>query len=204
MKKIVSLILILTLCIPLLCGCNIITTEKNSIGKSANTAITTYAAIEENFVLRKMSGYNLYGVKLNVNSENVGKYTYIYTDKSPGEMEYSDILIVEINTLNGRIEKFSAPDFVTYESEPYEIIKTGMPLEMTSFAVDSDAALRTAQDCHFGNNFVYNYIETTVVYENGAPVYKIDHISLVNDCIYKTVVDAMTGTVVNTSVEELI
>ncbi|MBQ8605610.1 MAG: hypothetical protein IJ408_02635 [Clostridia bacterium] len=203
MKKTISLLLITVLSLGILCGCDLITTDKNSIGKTANTAISTYAALEENFALRKLEGYVLYGAKLTVNSENVGRYTYIYTDKRPDNMNYSDILVVEVNTLNGKIEKCSAPDYATYSSEPYEMIKSGMPIEMTSFNIDSDAAIRTAANAHFGNNFVYNYIETTVVYENGAPVYKINHISLVNECVYNTVIDAMTGTVISKSVEDL-
>ncbi len=203
MKRIISLLLVLMLLLSF-CSCNIIKTDKNNIGKTSNTAVSIYAALKENFVLRKMEGYNLYGVKLLVNSENVGKYTYVYTDKRPDDMSYSDILVVEVNTLTGNIEKFSSPDYEEYSSEPYEMIKSAMPLDMTKFVIDSDVAMRKAADCHFGNNFVYNYIETVILYENGMTVYDIDHISLVNNCIYNTVVDAMTGTVISSSVEELI
>ena len=203
MKKTLIFILIMTLSLSLLCGCNIFPNEKNSIGKAANTVITTYTALQENFVLRKKTDYNLYGIKLSVDSENVGTYTYVYTNKRPDSIKYSDILIVKINSLNGKIEKFSAPEFENYGTEPYEMIKTAMPLVMTSFNVDSDVAIKTASDHHFSNNFVYNFLEIVVVYENGAPVYKIKHISLVNECIYYTVVDAMTGAVVSSSVEEL-
>lgn len=208
MKRVFSLLLTSFLCLALLSSCDIdvikmISNDKNSIGKTANTAITTYDALKENFALRKMEGYSLYGAKLSVNSENVGKYTYVYTDKRPDEAKYSDILVVEVNTLNGKIEKFSAPDYSVYKQEPYEMIKTAMPLDMSNFAIDSDEAMRIAAKCHFGNDFVYNFIEIIAVYENGAPVYKVNHISLVNECIYKTVVDAMTSDVVSISVEEL-
>ena len=204
MKKILTFVLIITLSLSLLCGCNIFPNEKNSVGKAANTVITTYTALQENFALRKKSGYNLYGVKLSVDSENVGTYTYIYTDKRPDDMKYSDILVVRINSLNGKIEKFSAPEFEDYGTEPYEMIKSAMPLTLTSFAIDSDAAIKIASDHHFSNNFIYNFLEIVVIYENGAPVYKIKHISLVNECIYYTVVDAMTGAVVTDAVEELV
>ena len=187
-----------------LCGCNFISTDKNTISKTANTAMTVYSALQENFVLRKAEGYTLYGIRMLVNSENVGKYTYIYTDKRPDDMSYSDILVVEVNNRTGRIEKFSSPDYATYADAPYEMIKTAMPVDPSLFAVDSDTAVKSAVNTHFGDDFIFNYIDTRVVYQNGCYVYDIDHISLVNNCIYNTVVDAMTGTVISSSVEELI
>ena len=35
------------------------------------------------------------------------------------------------------------------------------------------------------------------------PLYEINHISLVNNCVYHSVVDVMSGEVINKSVEEL-
>lgn len=202
MKKLICLSLICILLFSV-CSCNIITTDKNTIGKAANTAVTVYTALEENFTLREMTGYSLYGIHLRVNSENVGTYTYVYTNKRPDDMSYSDILVVEVNNRTGRIEKFSSPDYETYAEAPYDMIKTAMPLDPSSFAVDSDAAMKTATKTHFGNNFIYNYVDTRIVYENGAYIYDIDHISLVNNCVYNTVIDAMTGAVITSGVEEL-
>ncbi len=202
MKKSISILLIL---ITLICfsGCNIISTEKNTIGKTNDTIAAVYNALTENFKVRKKEGYSLYGARLLVNSENVGTYTFIYTDKRPDELKYSDILIVEVNNRTGRIEKFSSPEYSVYESMPYNVIKTAMPIDPSTFKIDSDAAVKIAIKAHSGNNFHFNYVQTDLGYINGSTVYEIKHISLVNNTVFKTVVDVMTGTVVSTLVEAL-
>ncbi len=193
---------VLVLCITL-CGCDFISSEKNSIGKTNNTVISVYNALVDNFTLREKTGYDLYGIELTVNSENVGTYTYIYTDKRPDDLKYSDILVVEINNRTGRIEKFSAPDYATYGDKPYDVIKNAIPIDPSYFGIDSDKAMSNAAKAHFGENFIYNYVQLSVLYENGNPVYKVSHISLVNNCSYNSTVDVMTGNVISTSVEEL-
>jgi len=202
LKKVITLFLICLILVQT-ASCDIITNEKNSIGKSGNTVVTVYNALKENFVLRKKEGYSLYGVRMIVNSENVGMYTYVYTDKKPDSLKYTDILVVEVNNRTGRIEKFSAPDYETYETMPYDMIKTAMPIDPSLYAIDSDTAVKNAAKAHFGNNFNFNYIELFSYYYQGKPVYIINHISLVNDCIYRSVVDVMTGDVIDKSVEEL-
>lgn len=203
MKRLISLLLILTTVFICFCGCDLISNEKNTVGKSNNTIVAVHNALTENFALRKKEGYSLYGAGFVVNSENVGTYTFIYTDKRPDQLKYSDILIVEVNNRTGKIEKFSSPEFAKYGSMPYDIIKTAMPLDPASFKIDSDEAIKIAVKAHMGNNFHYNYIEADVGYINGSTVYEIKHISLVNNSIFKTVVDVMSGTVVSSSVEEL-
>lgn len=203
MKKIVATLLI---CILLLTasGCDMIDNKKNSIGKTGNTVISVYNALVDNFALRKKEGYKLYGVNLVVNSENVGTYTYVYTDKRPDKLSYSDILIVEVNNRTGKIEKFSSPEYEKYKSEPYDMIKTAMPIDPSTFTIDSDVAIKNAAKAHSGAGFIYNYIELDVLYTDGQPFYSIEHISLVNECIYKSLVDVVTGAVVKTSVEDLL
>ncbi len=203
MKRLISLLLILTTVLVCFSGCNLISNEKNTVGKSNNTIVAVFSALTENFALRKKEGYSLYGARLVVNSENVGTYTYIYTNKRPDQLKYSDILIVEVNNRTGKIEKFSSPEYVTYGSMPYDVIKTAMPLNPESFKIDSDEAIKIAAKVHMGNNFHYNYIQADVGYINGSTVYEIKHISLVNNSVFKTVVDVMSGTVVSSSVEEL-
>lgn len=202
MKKSISILLIIVTVLSL-CSCNIFDTEKNTVGKTNNTIVSVYNALTENFKLRKKEGYILYGARILVNSENVGTYTFIYTDKRPDELKYSDILIVEINNRTGRIEKFSSPEYSVYESMPYNVIKTAMPINPSGFKIDSDAAVKIAIKAHNGNNFHFNYVQTDLGYINGSTVYEINHISLVNNTVFKTIVDVMTGTVVSTSVEAL-
>ncbi len=202
MKKFFSILLI-TVTIFCFSGCNIISTEKNNVGKSNNTMVAVYDALTENFKLRKKEGYLLYGVRLLVNSENVGTYTYIYTDKRPDELKYSDILIVEVNNRSGRIEKFSSPEYSVYQSMPYDVIKTAMPLNPSLFKIDSDDAVKIAAKAHMGNSFHFNYIQADLGYINGSTVYEIKHISLVNNKVFKTVIDVMTGDVISTTVEAL-
>lgn len=162
-----------------------------------------YNALKENFLLREKTGYDLYGITLTVNSENVGVFTYVYTDKRPDDMKYSDILIVEVNNRTGKIEKFSSPDYATYGEAPFEMIRGAMPIYPSSFVIDSDKAMSNAAKTHYGDKFNYNYVRLSVVCEDGVPVYKVSHISLVNDCAYNTTVDAMTGDVIFSSVEPL-
>lgn len=202
MKRTVAIVLIFTILISL-CGCNIFPNSKNSISKTNNTVITVYNALLENFALREKTGYRLYGVSLTVNSENVGTYTYVYTDKRPDNMKYSDILIVEVNNRTGHIEKFSSPDYATYGDAPYKMIQTAMPLDPASFAVDSDKAMSNAAKAHYNDDFIYNYVQLETVYTDGRVVYNVSHISLINECAYKTTVDVMTGDVLSAAVEEL-
>lgn len=203
MKRLLcSAVAIITMLVSL-CGCNIISTEKNTIGKINNTVMTVYNALLQNFELRKKENYDLYGVSVIVNSENVGTYTFIYTNKRPDELNYSDILVVEINNRTGKIEKFSEPDYAVYGQKPYDVIKTAMPIDPSAFALDSDAAVKLAAKTHQGEKFLYNYIQTDVGYVNGQPVYDISHISLVYNCVYKTEINALTGSVISYSVEEL-
>lgn len=202
MKKVIAFILALLIVLTI-SGCDYLTNEKNSIGKSGNTVKTVYSALEDNFIVRKMEGYKLYGLKFVANIENVGKYTFVYTDKRPDELTYSDILMVEINNRTGKIEKFSAPDYKTYGAEPFDIIKNAVPIDPSSFLIDSDAAIKNAAAAHRNDSFVYNYIELSLTYSDGRPTYKVEHISLVNNCVYKSEVDAMTGEVIIKSAEEL-
>lgn len=203
MKRVISAILICTVTVLTVSGCNIFTGVKNSIGKTNNTVKSVYDALKENLEERGKDSYKLYGIKLTVNSENVGRYTYIYTDKRPDDMKYSDILVVEVNNRTGRIEKCSAPDWAEYGAMPYELISSAMPINPDEFAADSDTAVKNAALAHQNSGFVYNYVELTLCYKDGMPVYDVSHISLVNNCIYRSLVDVMTGEVLNKSVEEI-
>lgn len=203
MKKHICAVVLLVILVVTLSGCNILSTKKNSIGKSSNTVVTVYESLVENFKLRKKSGYDLYGVTFTANTENVGTYTFIYTDKRPDELNYSDILIVEINNRTGKIEKFDAPEYAVYGQMPYDVIKSAMPINPSAFALDSDAALKKAVGAHQGQQFLYNYVELSVGYKDGQPMYDISHISLVYNVVYKTQVNAMSGAVVSASVEEM-
>lgn len=199
MKKLLCAVLTL-LVIATFSGCSI---GADSIGKTANSAMTVATELDSIFEARKKTGYDLYAIKMLVNSENVGKYTYIYTNKRPDSIRYSDILVVEVNNRTGKVEHFSAPDYETYGTEPYDIISGAMPIYPQYFGIDSTAAIKKAENEHFANHFTYNYIETTICYKDGMSVYDIDHISLVNNCIYNTVIDTATGTVLDSSVKEL-
>ncbi len=201
MKKLVCIFLAcLTV---LLSGCGMFSRASNNIGKSDNTVKSVYSALNDNLAERGMEDYVLYGVKMLVNSENVGTYTYVYTDKRPDNMQYSDILIVEVNNRSGKIEKCSAPDYAQYGTEPYELISSAMPLDPVKLEVDSDTAIKNAALSHAGDSFIYNYIELVLSYKNGMFLYDIGHVSLVNDCVYRSTVDAGTGDVIEATVEEL-
>ena len=202
MKKTVSVLLIALLAVTL-CGCNFIGDGRNTVGKSNNTVMTVYTALKDNLASRGKDEYKLYGVRLVTNSENVGKFTYYYAAKRPDEMKYSDILVVEVNNRSGRIEKCSSPDYAEYGATPFEIVSTAMPIDPDSFGVDSGEALKNAARAHTDGGFVYNYVELFVSYKDGAVVYDIGHVSLVNNCIYHSIVDVMTGAVISTSVEDL-
>ena len=50
-----------------------------------------------------------------------------------------------------------------------------MPLDPTAFKIDSDGAVKLAAQAHFGEKFLYNYIQTDVGYVGGQVVYDISH-----------------------------
>ncbi len=201
MNKLLSAIICI-LTVFAISGCDFLS-AKDSIEKTNNTIIKAYTALEENLVQRGKENYRLYGAKLVVNSENVGTFTYVYTDKRPDEMKYSDILIVEINNRTGKIEKCSAPDWDEYGTMPYELISSAMPIVPTQFNIDSDTAIQNAAAAHRKSGFIYNYVELTLSYKDGMAVYEIGHISLINNCIYKSLIDVDTGFVIEKWTEEL-
>lgn len=201
MKKAISVILILSCLITTLCSCDFSYIKNEGVGKTENTAISIYNAISEQMKSRGKQNYNLYGIRMRVNSENVGYFTYIYTNKRPDELKYSDILVVKVNTLTGKIEKFSSPEYDVYGSEPYDMIKSAMPIDPSEFGIDSSRAVKTASAANPGKE--YNYIDMSVTYKYGTPLYTVSFISLVDNCMYVTDIDAMTGTVINQSEEEL-
>ena len=203
MKRFFSALLMSAVILVSFSGCSVFDTSKNSISKTSNTVATIYTALKENLELRGKKNYSLYGVKMTVNSENVGKYTYVYTNKRPDEMKYSDVLIVEVNNRTGRIEKCSAPDYAKYSTMPYDIIKSNMPIVPDSLYIDSDKAVSIAANAASRDDFVYNYVDLTLKYTDGRVLYNIGHISLVNNCIYKCTVDAMTGSITDIYTEDL-
>lgn len=203
MKKLVSALLITVSLMLCLCSCNTFSTDKNSIGKSSNTIKTVHSALLENFKLRKKTGYNLYGVSLVVNSENVGTYTYIYTNKNPKNIKNSDVLVVEVNNRNGKIEKFSAPDQSADGTVAVDTVKNGAVIDLSQLKIDSDEAVKTALKTHFGNDFHYNYVKVELNSQSGEQVYTVSHISLVYNTVFKTQINATTGDVISHGTEEL-
>lgn len=183
-------------------GCDFFSAN-DSIAKTNNTIVKAYTALEENLSQRGKENYDLYGAKLVVNSENVGIFTYVYTNKRPDETKYSDILIVEVNNRTGKIEKCSAPDWDEYGTMPYELISSAMPLVPSQFTTDSDTAMQNAALAHQNSGFVYNYVELTLCYKDGMAIYDVGHISLINNCVYKSIIDIDTGEVINKWTEEL-
>lgn len=203
MKRIISLLCILTCTLTLLCGCANLPFGKSNVGKGANTVMTVYTAVNEMMKEKNKADYKLYGIRMLMNSENVGTFTYVYTDKRPDAMSYSDIFVVKVNNRTGNIEKMSAPDFADYGSAPYDMIKTAVPIDPSHFGVDSDTALKTASKAHFATGLTYNYIDANILYKDGLCVYEVKYISLVENLVYISVVDALTGTLISKTVEEL-
>ena len=205
MKKRIFLGIICVTMLLSLCACNSFSISLNTVGKANTSAKKMAAVIEEDLLGEKeKSNYNLYGIEMSMNTEDIGKARLIFTDKLPQNLQYSDIMVVTVDTRTGEIESVSEADFSTMGATPYDSIVEGAPLQISSWKKDSDEALTIAQNTFYGeDDFVYNYVQISAVVKNEISQYNVTFISFVNHLKYTCAVDAMTGTVVYKDIVEL-
>ncbi len=204
MRKKISILILVLVILFSFTGCQRFSVSLNTVGKDNTTAKKISKAINENLASEKLQNYKLYSVNISTDTEGIGSAHLFYTNKLQQELQYSDIIVVEVDTRTGKINSVEDADFTKFGTEPYDAIVGGAPLEMQSWKKDSDQALAIAQNEFFGeDNFLYNYVQTSAVFEDGVCQYKIVFISFVNRLQYSCCVDGMTGAVISREISDL-
>lgn len=184
-------------------SCSVLGGGLRSVGRTNTTVIKMYNQLKEHFE-SKNQNYLLYGVDMSLDAQGIGQAVLVYTDKRPDDLQYNDIYIAVVDCRTGAVTKQGAPDYATYGARPYELIEQGMPLSLESWKVDSDAAQKSALSAHMSEDgFEYNYLRLCATTLDSLEVYIIEHISLVNNKVYTTVVDAITADILQSTTQEL-
>ena len=128
MKKSIVAILILVTILLSLSSCSIpligdFFESENSLGKTNNTAVTIAAAMGEFLAAKKKEDSSLYGVELVLNSDGNGQVCLYYSQKKPAEAEYSDVLVAEVDSKTGHVERFSSAKYEKDGLLPYQLVK---------------------------------------------------------------------------------
>ena len=187
-----------------LSSCGFFSSRLRSVGRTNTTVIKMYNQIKDHFEQSDKSGYLLYGVEMSLDAQGIGSAVLVYTNKRPDDIQYNDIYLAEVDCRTGAVTKMGTPDYATYGDSPYKLIEKGVPLSLESWKVDSDAAQKTALSAHMSENgFEYNYMKLCATVVDTVEAYVIEHISLVNNMVYTTVVDAVTGDIIQKSTDEL-
>ncbi len=207
MKRIVVLLtLVATLLMMSACSVPIIQDiigSENSLGKTNNTAVTIATAMNEFLASKKKSDLVLYGVDMVLNSDSNGAVLLYYSAALPEVSEYSDIYIAEVDSKTGHVERFSKANYSKDGIKPYQTVKEGRAINVSALPIDSGIAISNASKAFISNaDFYYDYIEVCLTAANNEQ-YSIRFISMLNDMVYSCTVDAVSGTVLESSSETL-
>lgn len=197
-KKIVIFCLWMVIISLLLCGCDVYSFGRQTVGK-ANTTIQKI--VPELQTIMEKKGYKdqrLYGVYMTLNDEKIGDVMLAYADKMPQEISYRDILLVHIDSRTGDIKSMGEPSYSEYGSTPYDFVSGAGPIDVSEWKYDSDAAITAAASAFTTENgFDYNYIWVKAFSEGGVEMYEITFISLIQHMQYVCKIDAYTGSVLS-------
>lgn len=175
-----------------------------SLGKTNNTAVTISEAMTDYLVKKGKENYLLHGIELTLNSDSNGVVKLYYSSTSADLAEYSDIYIAEINSKTGYVERFDKAVYSKDGMEPYQLVKTTDAFDGASIPIDSGKAMSVGVRAFSGEaEFHYDYVSMLLTASDGLEQYSIQFISMLNDKVYRCVVDAVSGTVLTTAIEPL-
>ncbi len=175
-----------------------------SLGKTNNTAVTISKAMTDYLTKKNKENYLLHGIELTLNSDSNGVVKLYYSSAPAAEAEYSDIYIAEINSKTGYIERFDQAVYSKDGIDPYRLVKTTDAFDGASIPVDSGKAMSSGVRAFSGEaEFHYDYVSMSLTVSDGIEQYAIQFISMLNDKVYRCNVDAVSGTILSTSIEPL-
>jgi uncharacterized membrane protein YkoI len=209
MKKQMILLLLLALVLTFCSSCSLpivgdFFENDKSLGKTNNTATTISKAMNDYLAKKNKEDFALHGVELTLNSDSNGLVKLYYSAESADVAEYSDIYVAEINSKTGYVERFEKAVYSEDGIEPYQLVKTTEAFDGASVPIDSGKAMSYGVRAFSGElEFYYDYIQMMLSAPNGVEQYSVRFISMLNDKIYNCTVDAVSGTVLASSVEPL-
>lgn len=178
--------------------------SENSLGKTNNTAVTIAAAMPEFLKAKRKSDLVLYGVEMVLNEDSNGIVKLYYTGAKPNEAEYSDIFVAEVDSKTGHVERFETVQYAEDGITPYEMVKNGSPIDVPALPIDSGKAISAGAKAFSGDlEYHYDYIHVLLHKSTGLEQYEIRFISMLNDQIYYSTVDGVSGALIASSVGAL-
>ena len=208
MKKVVALLMAAVMLLSL-ASCTIpvigdFIESEDSLGKTNNTAVTIASAMKDYLKNKKKEGLSLYGIELVLNSDGNGDVRLYYSDQLPEKAAYSDVRVAEVDSKTGHVERFSAAWYEVDGLTPYRLVKESAAFDAGSLPIDSEKAISAGVRAFSGDQeFHYDYVQILLSAPNGIEQYEVKYISMLNDVIYRCVVDAMSGTVLASSTAPL-
>lgn len=172
--------------------------SEESLGKTNNTAVTIAAAMKEYLKSQKKGDASLYGVELILNSDGNGAVRLYYTEKAPKDAAYSDVLVAEVDSKTGHVERFSPARYAKDGLAPYQLVRERDAFDGASLPIDSEKAVSLGVRS-FSNHaeFHYDYVQILLSAPGGLAQYEIKFISMLNDTVYRCTVDAVSGAVLS-------
>ena len=135
-----------------------------------------------------------------LNSDGNGEVKLFYAQGKTQDMKYDDIYVAEVDSTTGHVERFSKADFSKDELAPYEVVRNCKPMDVGALPIDSEKAISLAVK-RFASNpeFHYDYVQIRLSMPAATEIYSISFISMLNDVVYSTTVDAVTSTLLDSS-----
>ena len=178
--------------------------SEESLGKTNNTAVAIAGAMKDYLAYKKKSDLSLYGIEMILNSDGNGTVKLYYANELPEKVAYSDIMVAEVDSKTGHVERFSKADYAQDGLTPYQMVMECNAFDAASLPVDSGKAISAGVRAFSSNtDFHYDYVQMELTSTGLLEQYTIRFISMLNDTIYNCVVDAVSGTVVSSSAEAL-
>ncbi len=174
--------------------------SEESLGKTNNTAVTIAGAMKDYLKSQKKEDASLYGVELVLNSDGNGTVRLYYTQKAPEDAAYSDVLVAEVDSKTGHVGRFSSANYAKDGLAPYQLVRERDAFDGASLPIDSEKAVSLGVRA-FSNHveFHYDYVQILLSAPRGLEQYEIKFISMLNDTVYRCTVDAVSGTVLQSS-----
>ena len=207
-KKVLSFVLLVVL-VMMLNSCTLpiigdFIESDESLGKTNNTAVTIAEAMKDYLVKKNRTDLSLYGIEMNLNSDGNGTVKLYYSKVIPEKLSYSAVYVAEVDSTTGHVERFSKADYSKDGLTPYQAVSVGIAFDAGSLPIDSEKAVSLGVHSFAADlDFHYDYVQIILSAPNDLEQYDIRYISMLNDKVYYAAIDAVSGSVISTSIGAL-